>query len=238
MDPIDRKWDKNAYFTNIFHLCNILLNKKVKGDDHTDPGYCRHCKKNMNGKMDINWVIFVILFLLFILGAIIYLIYCLTKPSICAYCGSVLEPYRSERSTQMFACTKCGAILDRRVAFCPDCGNPMPSHSNGADSMQEYNRTNPDKVTIIGPDEESDGRWVDYFDVTIDGKKVMEGINGGTREIDLYSGEHSIEATIRWRYSIGGSRGEMKHGNATGYLGPGSVLTIELVDNRVLINIS
>ncbi len=59
---------------------------------------------------------------------------------------------------------------------------------------------------------------MDYFDVTIDGKKVMEGINGGTREIDLYSGEHSIEATIRWRYSIGDSRGEMKHGNATGYL--------------------
>lgn len=203
-----------------------------------DPGYCPHCKKNMNSKLNIDWVIFIILFLLFILGAILYLVYCLTKPPICAYCGSLLEPYRSEGRTSMFACTSCGAVLDRRVAFCPECGKPMPGYTGNAGYSSSPVQTNPDKVTIKGPDADSDGRWVDYFDLRIDGETVMQGINGGTREVDVVPGEHKIEATIRWRYSIGGSRGEMKHADVHRFLEPGNVIMLELVDNKVLIKIS
>jgi len=114
----------------------------------------------------------------------------------------------------------------------------MPSFTGNPVNPTSSVHTNPDKVTIIAPDADSDGRWVDYFEVKIDGKTVMEGINGGTKEVDVVPGDHKIEATIRWRYSIGGSRGEMKHSNVEGYLEPGSVIKLELIDNKAIINIS
>jgi len=94
----------------------------------------------MNGELDIDWLIFVILLLFLIVGALIYLIYCFSKPAVCSSCGTTLEPIRSGTDETRFVCPSCGAILSKKAAFCPECGNPMKSDgtaSGGSAAAEE-----------------------------------------------------------------------------------------------------
>ena len=86
--------------------------------------WCPGCKANREVKMNINWVIFILLILFFFVGAIIYLIYCYYKKKACAVCktpSAVMEMPRQGNATQGF-CTKCGEAVPAGAEFCTKCG--------------------------------------------------------------------------------------------------------------------
>lgn len=88
-------------------------------------GYCPQCHKNQLGSLNINWIIFIILFILGIILGLIYLVYCFTKPRKCPTCKSLLQPPLPENMvSSKRICMKCGTIL-RDEKFCPSCGTPV-----------------------------------------------------------------------------------------------------------------
>ncbi len=199
----------------------------------------------MNGKMDVDWVIFILLFVFLFIGAIIYFIYCYTKPPKCAYCGSILEPYRSDVTHPTFVCPSCGAVMGSRVSFCSQCGKPMQSTDNGSlysdvqfGTSPEYARRDSEYVVVNGPPANIDDKWVDYFEVKIDGNMIAEGMNGGEYRTKVYPGDHTINATVRWKYSAGGSKGEISHAETTAYLNQGNVISLSLTDGKAQIVVS
>jgi hypothetical protein len=57
----------------------------------TDILWCPNCNANREVKMNINWIIFIILLLLLFIGAVIYLLYCYMKKKQCPVCGISAE---------------------------------------------------------------------------------------------------------------------------------------------------
>ena len=102
--------------------------------------YCDHCKKNVEGKVDISIPILVILLILGVVLGIIYLAYCyMSKAKVCPVCkfplatpvvaapttATVVTPEPVETLQIIGFCSRCGAKIVTEGAFCPHCGAPL-----------------------------------------------------------------------------------------------------------------
>ena len=91
--------------------------------------WCPHCKTNREAKMDINWIIFVILLIIGVILGLIYLLYCHYKKRSCAVCktpAALMEmPKSDNNNVPRTYCAKCGEALLTGTEFCNKCGSKV-----------------------------------------------------------------------------------------------------------------
>jgi len=86
--------------------------------------YCRNCRQIVVPKREFSWVIFIILLFFLIIGGVIYVIYCATRPEVCPICGGTNwgQPLREKKRESDKFCNQCGAANDKDAVFCAVCG--------------------------------------------------------------------------------------------------------------------
>jgi hypothetical protein len=164
-------------------------------------GYCPKCGREVVQTPNINFILFFILAIPFVIPAVAYMLYCTNRSHRCYGCGTPLQNIRFIDPDEVPPVVDNGPS-NKPEAPAPDAKVPAPDAEAPDASKQEDEPSRSGqnefgvvslRIEILKPEDPDDQDCL--LSMKVDGKMIYNGYGGMSQTLSLPRGRHRFEFT-------------------------------------------